>query len=138
MSEQRSLEQQRAAAAWRCVGQVKSDNEQLGPRDRYAKEYCGLAKSAPADIQASGLGQTLAFWRAKGYEKGQPKSNGANEHYQLLEHVSNWVGQRLGLQERNMVKWVAEHSTTDAYRRATLEAIAFLIWVKRFAEAELD
>lgn len=131
MSQQRSLEQQRAAAAWRCVEQVKSD------KNRYAKEYGSLARSAPADIQANGLGQTLAFWRAKGYEKGQPKNKGANEHYQLLEHVSNWVGQRLGLQERNMVKWVAEHSTTDEYRRATLEAIAFLIWVKRFAEAEL-
>jgi CRISPR-associated protein Cmr5 len=128
MSQQRSLEQKRAAQAWDCVTPVKGK--------KYEKEYSSLAKSAPADIQANGLGQTLAFWRAKGYDKGKPKDD--NAHAQLLRHVSEWVRNQLSLaNSKEMLEWIAKDATTDQYRRATAEAMAFLAWVKRFAEAEL-
>ncbi len=132
MSRQRSLEQDRAAHAWDRVKAVCDKKED------WAKEYGQLAKSAPADIQANGLGQTLAFWRAKGYEKGKPKENGRNAHYRLLEDVSDWLRGQLGLNGgQDMVAWVAQQASTAEYRRATTEAIAYLIWLKRFAEAEL-
>jgi CRISPR-associated protein Cmr5 len=118
-SHQRLLEQERAKAAWNCVQQVKEK--------KFAAEYRSLARSATADIQANGLGQTLAFWRAKGYENGQPKPN--SEHCTLLDHVSRWLAGQL--------KWITQRATTPEYRVATVEAIAFLNWVKRFAEAEL-
>jgi len=132
MSQQRSLEQERAARAWTFVTQVRDNGKD------YAKEYGSLAKSAPADIQSNGLGQTLAFWRAKGYDRGKPKANGANAHYQLLVHVSEWTRNQLKLSNsKEVLEWVAKDASTDQYRRATTEAIAFLSWVKRFAEAEL-
>jgi CRISPR-associated protein Cmr5 len=132
MSQQRSLEQIRAARAWACVTQVRDKGKD------YAKEYGSLVKSGPADSQANGLGQTLAFWRAKGYDKGKPKAGGANAHYQLLDHVSGWVRSQLKLSgSKEVLEWMAEDASTDQYRRATTEAIAFLSWVKRFAEAEL-
>lgn len=132
VSRQRLLEQERTAAAWQCIARHK---EQAS----YRKEYGSLARSAPADIQMSGLGQTLAFWRAKGMKGGQPKDQGLNAHYQLLTDLSNWVGQRLGIEhQQGLLGWImAEQTTTNDYRRATAEAIAFLIWLKRFAEAEL-
>ena len=32
---------------------------------------------------------------------------------------------------------VGEGGTTDKYRQATVETLALLVWIKRFAEAEL-
>jgi len=119
MSRQRSLEQERAKAAWERVSAVKGQS--------YAGKYGQLARSAPADIQANGLGQTLAFWKAKG----------ENHHRALLEHVSEWVKGQIGFSDGDLLQWVVTTADTDGYRRATAEAIAFLIWLKRFAEAEL-
>jgi CRISPR-associated protein Cmr5 len=127
LSQQRSLEQKRAARAWDCVQEAKEQ--------KYAREYGALARGAPSDVQANGLGQTLAFWRAKGYEHGQPKGE---EHCRLLKDVSTWLCYRLNLAEQtDVVEWIAKQAKTDDYRRATAEAIAFLVWLKRFAEAEL-
>lgn len=128
-SQQRSLEQQRAGRAWACVQQVKER--------KYAGAYRSLARGATADIQANGLGQTLAFWRAKGYENGRPKAD--SEHAVLLQHVSEWLRKEVSeiSGSNDVVDWIATRATTDQYRRATVEAIAFLNWVKRFAEAEL-
>ena len=69
MSNQRNLEQERASAAWEYI-----TKEVKGLPEKVQKEYASLAKKAPADIQANGLGQTLAFWRAKGYEKDKAKN----------------------------------------------------------------
>lgn len=122
-SPQQSLDQKRAAAAWDRVVYVREHGQ------NYAKKYGQLAKSAPADIQTNGLGQTLAFWRAK------PKE----EHSQaLFQDVSNWVKKQLNLpSEKTLLEWIMQDARTDEYRRATAEAIAFLNWLKRFAEAEL-
>jgi CRISPR-associated protein Cmr5 len=121
MSQQRSLEQKRAAQAWDCVTQVKNTN--------YKKDYLPLARSAPADIQSNGLGQTLAFWRAKKKD----------EHTALYQHVAAWVKTQVQFnQPPDLLEWIMKQAGTDEYRRATTEAIAFLSWIKRFAEAELE
>ena len=84
------------------------------------------------------MGQTLAFWRAKGYDKGKPKDGGANEHCRLLHDVSEWVSGQLKIAGKtDVVEWICKDASTSDYRRGTAEAIAFLCWVKRFAEAEL-
>ncbi len=115
-----TIEQCRAAAAWQNVKQVKGKD--------FAREYKTLAQGAPADIQTSGLGQTLAFW----YAKGEPA------HKSLLGHLSAWVLRQMGAAaEDSLLHWVMRHNS-DEYRRATREALAYLVWIKRFAEAELD
>jgi CRISPR-associated protein Cmr5 len=115
-SARRSLEQQRAQAAWDAVQRVDQDK---------GKEFKSVATSLPADIQANGLGQTMAFLRAKG--KG--------EHEIAFDAVAKWVKQRLNIQNEDFMTWLVERATTEQYRRATAEAIAFAIWMKRFAEA---
>jgi len=48
------------------------------------------------------------------------------------------VGKQLTGQEQNDLRgWIAQTASVAEYRRATLEALAFLTWLKRFAEAEL-
>lgn len=128
MSQQQSLEQKRAAAAWARIEAVRGQS--------YAKKYGQLARSAPADIQANGLGQTLAFWKAKGYKDGRPQAD--SEHARLFQDVGQWVKEQLGLlEQKTLLEWIIQDAHTDEYRRATAEAIAFLNWLKRFAEAEL-
>jgi len=119
MSRQRSLEQERAKAAWERVAAVKGQS--------YAGKYGQLARSAPADIQTNGLGQTLSFWNAKGEA----------HHRALLNHVSEWVKGQIRFTDSDLLQWIVNSADTDGYRRATAEAIAFLSWLKRFAEAEL-
>jgi len=75
VSHQRSLEQQRAEHAWNAVQSAKralKDKE---------KELRSLARSAPASIQSNGLGQTLAFWKAK----KEP------HHSALYDALSDWL-----------------------------------------------
>lgn len=114
MSRQQSLEQKRARAAWDAVTTVQQN-----------KEYLSLARNAPADIQISGLGQTLSFWLAK----NKP------EHQALYKHVSDWVIKQLGINRSNLMDWIMNEASSQQYRHATNEALAFLVWVKRFAQA---
>ena len=125
MSTRQTQEQERAAQAWK---DVRDDVKGKG----FASEYKALAASAPADIQTNGLGQTLAFWHSKGWDKGRPKNN---EHTVLYNHVSAWVTQRMGA-SGDLLRWITQTEST-LYRRATVEALAFLGWLKRFAQAEL-
>jgi len=118
MSTRQTQEQERAAQAWK---DVSDDVKGKG----FASEYKALVASAPADIQINGLGQTLAFWLSKG--KG--------EHKTLYRHLSTWVVQKMG-QGDDLLRWITQTESTP-YRRATVEALAFLGWLKRFAQAEL-
>lgn len=117
MSTRQTQEQGRAAQAWK---DVSSD-----VKEGFAKEYKALAASASADIQTNGLGQTLAFWLSKGKD----------EHTTLYSHVSTWVISRMG-ENGDLLQWITQTDSTH-YRRATVEALAFLGWLKRFAQAEL-
>lgn len=136
MTTLRSLEQERAKAAWDAINEVKEANKRLEENEQYEQEYASLARSAVSDVQASGLGQTLAFWRAKGFEKGKPKTN--NAYAVLFNQVAHQLQARKILPcTQDPVVWISNDASTDEYRRATSEVIAFLIWLKRFAEAEL-
>lgn len=122
-SKRRTIEQDRAAQAAICVNEAKG-----------VKGYGSYARRAGALIQTQGLGQALAFWRSKGWEKGKPKNGDA---YALLyRHMSSWLNQQLRT-NNDILQWIQEDASTEDYRRATAEAQAFLIWLKRFAEAEL-
>lgn len=135
MSKQRNLEQKRANLAWKCIQKVK---EEVFKDDlKKQKEYGSLARSAPADVQANGLGQILAFWRAKASKDGKP--NPETAHYQILQHVTDWLNHQnsLQLETKDMVTWITTSDDMSDYRRAAAETIAFLIWLKRFTEAEL-
>lgn len=120
VSKQRSLEQERAAHAYRAVTDAKGKND---------RELKSLARSAPASVQSNGLGQTLAFWKAKS----------ENHHKALYRALSSWLKKQLSLEEsRDLLEWIATTATGLQYRQATAEAMAYLNWYKRFAEAELE
>ena len=120
MSEQRTIEQRRAKAAWDDVSGVKDKG--------YSEEYKATAQNFPMLVLTNGLGQALAFLRAKG----------KSHHRAFYQHVSRWVTGQIYPPENDglLEKIIAD--TSHNYRRSTAEALAFAAWLKRFAEAELD
>ncbi|GAB4440169.1 MAG: hypothetical protein Kow00120_08210 [Anaerolineae bacterium] len=119
MSEERPIqqtrEQARAKQAWRDVEGVGEDQTKYGT----------LARKLPALIQTNGLGQTLAFLKSK-------KKESATQL--LYRHLSSWVMQQMhanGDLLQAITGW-----TTEKYRRATTEALAYALWLRRFAEAQ--
>jgi CRISPR-associated protein Cmr5 len=59
----KTLEQQRATRAWECVDEVTSKSQD------FKKKYGSLARKVPTLILTNGLGQTLAFLKAKGKKR---------------------------------------------------------------------
>ncbi len=159
-SQQQTLEQERAARAWenvtgalnhakRAVGASLEEAEKQQDRrrmedlrkvherlnnpegsEKFKGRYGTLARKAPAMIMSAGMGQTMAFLRAKG------KNDGWNEHNILYQQISDWVVKHLGSESKDLLYLVHQESS-EVYRQATTEALAFLVWLKRFAEAEL-
>lgn len=123
---QQTLEQQRAARAWECVAAVKETS--------YPSEYGQLAREAASLVQLHGLGQTLAFL----FSKKPEQSGQINAHLHLARDLSRWIGKQvIGQEQDDLREWIVCQASVAEYRRATLEALAFLSWLKRFAEADL-
>tara|TARA_R110002167_G_scaffold366450_1_gene597495 strand:- start:1415 stop:1921 length:507 start_codon:yes stop_codon:yes gene_type:complete len=121
-----SMAQQRASFALEKVAAVAQDKDT-------AKRFKAYANSLPAMIQTNGLGQALAFAKAKGCGKG-PEAPAWHAMYKAL---NSW----LTLQEI----WGAEQDVLNAlvngnqyqYRRAQAETQALLVWIKQISRAEL-
>lgn len=113
----RDLDRDRANAAWLALqGISKQDSE-----------YGSLAREMPTLIQINGLAQTLAFLKAKSKE----------HHQKMFNHLSDWVCQRFSFPEGDLLS-NALRLDSQSYRRATAESLAFLQWIKRFAEAVIE
>lgn len=121
-----TLEQQRARHAWTAVREVKGARGKID-----TGEYLREAKRLPVRILTSGLGQAIAFLNAKG--------EGARDR--LTGDVARWLlkERRLGSDASQFTgRALIEEIVTGAVdlRRATEEALSYLQWLTRFAEAE--
>lgn len=119
-----TLDQRRAAHAWDVVQRAKSG--QVHHRDQDAKKLGGQAKKLPTRIMATGLGQALAFLKAKGYAPG------------LLAELTDWIKLRMPPAQgepQDLLERIVK-GNPDFLRRATDEVLAYLVWLNRFAEAE--
>jgi len=125
-----TLEQRRAHHAWDAVQKVKSA--------KTAKEYRQEAKRLPVRIVTAGLGHSIAFANAR---------NGTGKC--VADDVASWVLKTLKVgvgasvddhpptdAARQLMKQIRK-SDTDWLRRSTEEALAYLRWLSRFAEAEI-
>lgn len=114
-----TLEQQRAAYAWKCVNSV-------GPQQR--EEYKNLAKAMPMMVMNSGLMQTLAFLEEKGKA----------HHAALRDHVIHWITKQ-GQGERPMpfAQLMPELLKAEPvrFRQFTAETHAILRWIRQLASA---
>jgi CRISPR-associated protein Cmr5 len=116
--------QECAKLAWDCVEEVEQGATEKG-------QYSTVARRLPSMLQTNGLGQTLAFLRAHGENKP------GDHHTVIYNHLSRWLQKQLVVDPgEDMCHWVITHSSAK-YRRATVEAIAFAVWLRRFAEAKV-
>jgi len=119
-----TLEQRRAKHAWDAVRRAKQQEGEH--QHQNPKRFGGQARKLPTRIMAAGVGQALAFLKAKDYAPG------------LVAELSDWVQLRMApaanepqdLLERILIR------DSDFLRRATDEVLAYLVWLNRFAEAE--
>jgi len=135
--QRRNSEQERGRQAWENIREIKQQQNIL-----LEKEYYSLARRLNAMIQINGLGQTLGFLKAKG------KNDSHKAHYLLLKHLTEWLrpahhfatANRSALAQGHdgLLRWLTDEGTNSTdYRRASVECMAFGIWLRRFAEAEL-
>jgi CRISPR-associated protein Cmr5 len=140
MPRRQNSEQQRGRQAWQNILQIK-ERDKSGDK-KLEKEYRSLARGLNAMIQINGLGQTLGFLKAKG------KNDEKKAHYLLLSHLTEWMQDPEHFKASNsdvmkkgydgLLHWITDPDTSsDDYRRATTECLAFGVWLRRFAEGEL-
>jgi CRISPR-associated protein Cmr5 len=125
-TQQQTLQQQRAAHAWQQVEQA--DGELKG---QTRKEYGSLVRGLPAMIQHDGLAPTLAFLKAK------DKNKQNTHHWRAYEQLSDWVKSQVTFEVKSndLLECLIKNGS-KTYRHATTEALAYLSWLKRFAEAK--
>jgi CRISPR-associated protein Cmr5 len=129
-SRQQTLEQKRAARAWQCVEEANRQDDEI------KKKYSTQARKLGSLIQTNGLGQSLAFVYSKAKFREKKRGPEAQANGMLFTQLSDWVKGKLSASGEDLLKAIVEEDNVF-YRRATVEALAFLEWLKRFAEAEL-
>lgn len=130
MSKQQGIEQGRAAYAYKCVENAVENGKVT------ESDYKAYTRNIPMMIKTNGLGAALAFVKAKG---------SSNAAYKLLyEQIYEWLkspeGDKLGIfknTKKDLIAVVIEQDS-QKYRFSTLETLALLAWMKRFAEGLID
>lgn len=134
-------DQRRARHAWAAVDGIvkahirtekdKKDNKVKRVVDADGKEFGRQAKRLPTRILSSGLGQALAFLHAKKYVPD------------LLHELGDWILDKRRNPDSTRQKPPVDallreivNSSSETLRRHTDEALAYLQWLNRFAEAE--
>ncbi|WP_077732700.1 type III-B CRISPR module-associated protein Cmr5 [Methylocaldum sp. 14B] len=116
-----TIEQQRAAFALEWA--TGANPGQCG--GRISMELKSAAESFPSLILKNGLGQAAAFYKSKD-----------DNHKKLYKLLSDWLtgpGQAYAGQDDLLVGITRGAQYT--YRAAQAEALAFLLWVKKFVKA---
>lgn len=132
MTLQKTLEQGRAKFAYDCA--------EAGSGIPKKKDYKSHTKKIPMMIKTNGLGAAFAFVKAKGNSDKE-----TDYAYKLIyRQVTDWLKQEpcgLVAAPLNEGKDLAEVIITldsPRYRTLTNEVLAFLTWLKRFAEGLIE
>ncbi len=94
------------------------------------KEYKSFARKLPMLIKTNGLGAALAFAKSR---------NNDNASKKIYEQIYCWLktDNKLGIFEQDEMEdlvMVVISQNSSNYRALTVETLAFLSWLKRFAE----
>lgn len=143
------LERGRAEFAYRCALEGKNimsgskvDNEWY--RDDKYKSY---VKKIPSMILSNGLGQTIAFIVAKRKKENDKRKPGTKDnpknaydliYKQLTDYLRSNSTTRINITDKaELIEWVISLPSAQ-YRYLTEEVLAFLNWLKKFAEGLIE
>lgn len=119
----------------------------LQKEDNYG-HYKSYVKALPANILKSGLGQAIATVRSRFYIQGEgenkDKDKGKKGYAQLYKHLETWLcGSDEDMPYTNydegnnpLLQAIVNHNQ-DKYIHAQAEALAYLEWLRKFADAFL-
>jgi len=127
LDPRQTLEQRRAAHALAKVREIK----QNGNYGNFPSYVDGL----PATIVMNGLGQAMATLLA------QAKGNERDAHRMLYDRMQTWLCGRDGTapyQDQADLMDAITSGDQASYLRAQHEALAYLVWLKKFSRALLD
>ncbi len=102
--------------------------------DRLRSDYQTLVKGFSATIVMNGLGQACAMLLAK----AENKDANSSAHRRLYDHLRDWLCSQARVYPENqeLIDSVIGHGQTQ-YVRAQAESLAYLEWLKKFAQADL-
>lgn len=128
-----TLEQGRAKHAYLMAKEV------VDKHSKKKTEYKQLAKKLPMYIKNNGLGAALAFIKSK----ANTKDNGTNEHHLIYDHITQWLKKhdtKQMIEEWRDDDLVASviHLESQEYRALTVEVLAYLNWLRRFADGLIE
>ena len=116
MSGGKTRDQRRASDAWTAIEKIRKQTDRA--------DIVRAAKKLPIRIHTAGLGHAVQFVKAK--ERTEA----------LVPLLSRWVlGEKSDDLPDDLPKAIRE-GDADSLRRQTAEALAWLQWFNRFAEAE--
>lgn len=124
-----TLEQGRAAFAYDCA--------KKGAKLNKASEYKSYSKKIPMMIKTNGLGATMAFIWSKGVDK-RGNINDQNAYGLIYLQIGDWLkkeSKNLLEVEHDSLAVTLANVDSYTYRAATIEVLAFINWLRRFAEA---
>ena len=128
------LEQGRANYDFECA---ENANKELGQKKM---EYKAYAKKLPMLIKTNGIGAAMAFAFSKSGKSGVPDIN--NPWGLLYVQIENWLNKEDGLLlfkfEKNRLAKGLTEVDSGTYKAVTIEVLALLSWIRRFAEGLID
>lgn len=132
-SKLQTPEQRRAADALRAVQALEAD-------EVFRKRYRAYADRIGPTILMNGLGQALATERAA--PGSNPKKADERAHHRLYRNIEDWLCRAGGVYEPasggkpDLLQAITGRGEAD-YLRAQAEALAWLVWHKKFCRAYL-
>jgi CRISPR-associated protein Cmr5 len=110
-------DQQLATAVYTCITRIGSQNE------TYRNKYGSMAHKLPVLIRTAGLAQALTFVQARG----------ESPHQELLTHLA----EVMNMQDGAHLAAQSRRAELREYMYLTQQALAALLWYKRFAQSVL-
>lgn len=130
MSHISNLEHERAKEAWSCIDYINTEDDY---DKNFKKEYRSLVMKLPTLIISNGLGQTIAFLKSK----SKSNENKEKPEAKIYKDLEGWLDKRILWTTKGELIEKIIGLPSDKFRFATAETIAYLSWMKRFAEAVL-
>lgn len=123
-----SRDQQYAAQVFKQVEQL------LGRKRQEQKQYGSIAHKLPVLIRSAGLAQALAFIAATAKRGKDAERTKWTPQLQLLNDLAQML--QLGNAEELLTQ--SRSVSLDEYMFLTQNALAALLWYKRYAQSVLD
>jgi len=138
------IESGRAKFAWECAQKgkkISTKKTKIGEELYEDKNYKSYVKRLPELIKTNGLGAAFAFV----FSKRQKDPTKPKNAYDLIyKQIEEWLSK-----EDNKHLWSGCNSSNEliekiiscnssSYRAFTIEVLAFLNWLRRFAEGLIE